>query len=717
MASNFPVAGAAVSGSAVVVSLSPAGRSNQTVTTYEVNPFRPHPPEAITDLSPDIADYFDEQASLLREQFETITAGVTFRPVTELEAVYTEERFPLGTRANFFSDVGQVGALFVRFVDMSPTDFGSPVGLHQDPTARTQPNMDSPSPYVVTNRFESSNGESALGFLPQGSTPADGEYGWIVIDGPNVQPVRSVSVEATTQGTEVGWTGTGVVSAVFNGVKVATQLNSEARNDTAPYEPGELRIAISSSVGTAPVAELTQVVSEISARVDSTSASLTAVQEVFAAADEALSREVGLLEVRVGEIEGLAANERFARIAQGEALIQSVQTLEANVGEDIAASVVEVTTAFVNGDRALSERIDLLAAQFQDTSADQSLSLGQIQQQVSVLTDGNTATTRKFAQLQSEVETIDFTGVSQAITDLTTRVTENENGIDANAMSITALNTSLTNLDGTVSAQATAINSLETTVIQNGADISAQATQVSQLSANVTTLSGTVSGFSSDISNIQGDINGIESRRTIRVGANNTVTGIELISGSGDVSIFRVQADIFEVVNSAGQGQSPFRVSGGTTFIENAVIQNLSIATDKMANRSITASSFSQAGAAQTLIPLNSDLTKGTVNVTLASQTLDQVIVQINCNLIFQNGRSNIEMRVVDGNGQVRFASFATGESHNSTSPLFRPTTFFARYFNPTRGPYTVRFRRTFSTSGATARVSTVDMLAITLKK
>ena len=54
------------------------------------------------------------------------------------------------------------------------------------------------------------------------------------------------------------------------------------------------------------------------------------------------------------------------------------------------------------------------------------------------------------------------------------------------------------------------------------------------------------------------------------------VLGSNASSGSGASSIVSFLADTFQIDNGSGSSVSPFIVSGGTVFIDNARITNLS---------------------------------------------------------------------------------------------------------------------------------------------
>ena len=75
---------------------------------------------------------------------------------------------------------------------------------------------------------------------------------------------------------------------------------------------------------------------------------------------------------------------------------------------------------------------------------------------------------------------------------------------------------------------------------------------------------------------------------SVEVDANGVVGGIRLIADSGSgSSSFIVDADTFEVWNGSS-AEVPFRISGGTVYIKTAVIEDLSLPTEKVEHNAIT---------------------------------------------------------------------------------------------------------------------------------
>lgn len=195
---------------------------------------------------------------------------------------------------------------------------------------------------------------------------------------------------------------------------------------------------------------------------------------------------------------------------------------------------------------------------------------------------------------------------SDAISNLSTKVTAIDGKLNTTASDVTSLKTTVGN-----KADSTALNSLTSTVTQHRKDISAQSASLSQLITKVngnTTKIDQVSKSVSDVSKAQTETkNSMESQfkgqsakietleKTVASGSGLSSTwmvkmeanakgqkyaaGIALgIEGKSLQSQFLVQADRFALINTAnGTTTTPFVIDGGVTYISAASIKNGSI--------------------------------------------------------------------------------------------------------------------------------------------
>nr|AKG47484.1 Fibronectin type III domain protein [Pectobacterium carotovorum] len=198
------------------------------------------------------------------------------------------------------------------------------------------------------------------------------------------------------------------------------------------------------------------------------------------------------------------------------------------------------------------------------------------------------------------------TATSNAINDLSTKVTSVEGKLDTTSNQVTSLNTAIGK-----KAESSAVTALQSTVTQHGKDISATNSNVSTLTtkvnANVTKIeqvSKTVNdvnkaqtetkasmesqfkGQSTKIENLAKTVassSGLSSTWMVKMEANakgqKYAAGIALgIEGKNLQSQFLVQADRFALINTAnGTTTTPFVIDGGVTYISAASIKNGSI--------------------------------------------------------------------------------------------------------------------------------------------
>ncbi len=107
-------------------------------------------------------------------------------------------------------------------------------------------------------------------------------------------------------------------------------------------------------------------------------------------------------------------------------------------------------------------------------------------------------------------------------------------------------------------------------------EITVRAAADSALASSITTLSTTVGGMTTSISTLTSSVNGIQAQWGVSINTNGVVTGAIKLDSISSFSTFAVQVDKFLVTNSANtEGGAPFEIIGGTTFIKQAVIPDL----------------------------------------------------------------------------------------------------------------------------------------------
>lgn len=170
----------------------------------EWNPYRPNLQGG------DVESYLDEQAGILREQHNKLQAGDTTFDVARLIKTSTEKEFTLGSLGRFYSeDYGLILARYVQFTGMVADQ------LNPAPVGRLA-NSESVD-WVVTNDFEKSGRELAVGIGFFDGVPASGSYGWVVTHGPNPFPLIAETEVIPNQNSPYAWTSTGKVGLASRG--------------------------------------------------------------------------------------------------------------------------------------------------------------------------------------------------------------------------------------------------------------------------------------------------------------------------------------------------------------------------------------------------------------------------------------------------------------------------------------------------------------------
>ncbi|MEY0334698.1 phage tail protein [Providencia rettgeri] len=200
---------------------------------------------------------------------------------------------------------------------------------------------------------------------------------------------------------------------------------------------------------------------------------------------------------------------------------------------------------------------------------------------------------------------------SDAISNLSTKVTAIDGKLNTTASDVTSLKTTVGQ-----KADSTALNSLTSTVTQHGKDISAHSSSLSQLTtkvygheSSIFSLSKTVTdnsksqaetnktveskfnGYSARIDQVEKTVasgGGLNStwmvKMEVRADGKKYASGIGLgIDGKTLQSQFLVQADRFALINTAnGTTTTPFVIDGGVTYVSAASIKDGSISSAKV---------------------------------------------------------------------------------------------------------------------------------------
>jgi len=238
--------------------------------------------------------------------------------------------------------------------------------------------------------------------------------------------------------------------------------------------------------------------------------------------------------------------------------------------------------------------------------------------------------------------------------------------VSTNSSNIATAQGDIVTLTTDTSANASAISSLTSTVNSNTSAITTEQTTRanadSALAADITSLTSTVGGNTSSITTNATAISTLDGNASagyvLKLNANGKVAqmvlGSNASSGTGATSIVSFLADTFKIDNDAGSSVSPFIVSGGQVFIDNARITNLD--GNKIAANTITADRINV-----TDLALNFEA--ATVSgATIGAWQNNIKRLKLVADLGTEAGVYHIFCRVFGSTGQVKTLSIVAGD-------------------------------------------------------
>ena len=261
----------------------------------------------------------------------------------------------------------------------------------------------------------------------------------------------------------------------------------------------------------------------------------------------------------------------------------AITSLTSTVNSNTSAITTEQTTR-ANADSALAADITSLTSTVNGNTAS-------ISSEATTRANADTALAADITSLTSTVNgnTADITSESvtraNADTALAADITSLTSTVNSNTASITSEAATRASADSALAAD---ITSLTSTVNSNTANITSEAVTRanadSALASDITSLTSTVNGNTASITTNATAITDINDNASasyvLQLNANGKVAQMVLESnadaGTGATSTIAFLADTFKIDNDAGSSVSPFVVSGGSVFIDNARIDNLS---------------------------------------------------------------------------------------------------------------------------------------------
>lgn len=165
---------------------------------YESNPYPPTVPGVVGSLSPDLYQFLGGIIRSLRKQHNVTQAGDTTFSWNDLTKIGNIALYDLGSLGRFLHpNYGIVTARYVQFnTPLAGVWTGSPVGFKN-----TGQNFN----WQATTDFSKSNAKAALGLMASYTLPLDGQYGWVLVSGINLQSVVFAGAGAPTFGAELVW--------------------------------------------------------------------------------------------------------------------------------------------------------------------------------------------------------------------------------------------------------------------------------------------------------------------------------------------------------------------------------------------------------------------------------------------------------------------------------------------------------------------------------
>lgn len=300
---------------------------------------------------------------------------------------------------------------------------------------------------------------------------------------------------------------------------------------------------------------------------------------------------------------------------QIDGLASTVSTLGTTVSGHTSAIATE-STARASGDSALASQItDLVATVGANETAFLSF-------QAAVAADPTSAS----AQLLNTMQTQIGANTSAIQSETATRTTQNT----SLASQVNTLSSSISSAQAAIVSEATARANADSALTTTTQSLAAQLgtaqgaiTNLQSVTAglnsntvsNITTLTSQVGALNTTVQDVSSAVNGISGKRSLSINANGQVTGIELLGGGATGSQIKFQASNLVVYDpSTGIETVPFAISGGSTYINKAVIKNADIDTLKIAGNAVTQTS---------VFNVVSDITNiGATPVTVVSGTI-----------------------------------------------------------------------------------------------
>lgn len=277
----------------------------------ESNPFRSEIPSTVDDLSTALGDFLREQAQNLRQQHNLIQAGDTTCQWELLTELTSQQLFTLGSVGRFFNaEFGLVVCRYVQFEEMVETDnVCSPVGQIK----ATEFGL-----WRVTNDLGASDSGLVFGIIGAYEIPTDGQYGWVIVDGVNLQTLGSDSTGGLA-GEEFVWGATGLLGTSGLGRVIGRRIQTQS---SAVLAPGMFRVQLESWSRASIQQAANDAVAPVQAQVTELAQDITDIQTAIGTSG--LQGQINALILGVDALESGLATEAEQRMAGDRSVLNTV---------------------------------------------------------------------------------------------------------------------------------------------------------------------------------------------------------------------------------------------------------------------------------------------------------------------------------------------------------------------------------------------------------
>ncbi len=342
--------------------------------TPESNPYRPAIPESIIAIDAEMYDYTRENQEILREQHNLTQAGDTTFPWQLLIKPHDDKLYNLGSISRFYhEDYGTLRARYVQFDAINPSlPVACPVGF-----LKTAPRFE----WVVTNQLLHSDPILAAGINASLVQPVDGQFGWVVIDGPNLQAIENVGTGLAV-GESFGWAEDGKIGPAALGITLARRV---AKLKTAALIPGSAWIHTESFSLAAVSAHVAAITANLANDIAALENDIEVLQQAtqIAGTLAALNASIAVLTTRISNEE---RNSRVSAAALNTRItsLGSIYAAKSELG-NLATTLQNAQAMLAASLNARISAVSLVANQALTLAQAGGLDLGPIEEQISAI--------------------------------------------------------------------------------------------------------------------------------------------------------------------------------------------------------------------------------------------------------------------------------------------------------------------------------------------